>query len=209
MPNTSSTVNAGGQDLINPIVGPVGPTVPLRIDVSGLTTYEVDADGNLKPGVPFKVDGTLISNVPGLVITTIAGGSAGDHTVTGVSANDTLLAVLHDTSGGVIANLTGEFSITAANTINNDGGTDTSSDLLIVIYEGAADYVYGVTVEPVKIAASNATAVLAAAADVDVAVAVMCVVNRDAGEDNLGRVYTAAEIAAFKAAASRCMLLPT
>lgn len=35
------------------------------VDVSELTTKEVDADGYLKPGVPFKVDGTLADGTSG------------------------------------------------------------------------------------------------------------------------------------------------
>ena len=35
------------------------------VDVSELTTKEVDADGYLKPGVPFKIDGTLADGTGG------------------------------------------------------------------------------------------------------------------------------------------------
>jgi len=33
----------------------------VTVDVSGLTTDEVDADGYIKPGVPLKSDGTLVA----------------------------------------------------------------------------------------------------------------------------------------------------
>lgn len=102
----------------------------------------------------------------------IAGGAAGDHTVTGIEVGDALRAVIAlnpahthtipaDTSGttevaeinaagnlavgaggnipsdGAIAptDLLGEFSITAADTINNAGGTDTTGQVLVVVYE--------------------------------------------------------------------------
>lgn len=64
----------------------------------------------------------------------IAGGAAGNHTVTGIATADNLVMVLHNTAG-VFADLTSEFIISAANTINNAAGTDTSSDQLLVIYQ--------------------------------------------------------------------------
>lgn len=64
----------------------------------------------------------------------IAGGSAGNHTVTGIATADTLISVIHNTAGALV-DLTSEFTISAANTINNAAGTDTSSDQLLVIYQ--------------------------------------------------------------------------
>lgn len=73
----------------------------------------------------------------------IAGGAAGDHTVTGIKfgdgkrsyLGDQLIGVLHqDGTSGILVDLTSEFSITADNTINNTGGTATTSDWLIVFY---------------------------------------------------------------------------
>lgn len=64
----------------------------------------------------------------------VAGAVAGDVTVTGIKVRDTLVSVMHDTSGGVLVDLTSEFSISAADTINNDGGTATDSDKLLVTY---------------------------------------------------------------------------
>lgn len=61
-----------------------------------------------------------------------------------------------------------------------------------------ADQVAGVTVEPIKIAADNAAGTLAAAPDVDVAIAHMCAINRDRVEDILGRVLSAAELGALR-----------
>lgn len=66
---------------------------------------------------------------------------------------------------------------------------------------------YGVTVEHVKILENNATATIAAGtAPVEVAVANIAALNRDAAEDILGRAYTAAELAAFDAAGSTVKL---
>jgi len=70
--------------------------------------------------------------------TLIAGGAAGDHTVTGITTDDSLVAVLQidaTDASETYANLTAEFSITAANTINNTGGTNTTGSGLLVVYE--------------------------------------------------------------------------
>jgi len=77
----------------------------------------------------------------------INGGSAGNLTVTGALTTDKLVSVLRldvelDTgtsaSGNkvqALADITSEFTISAANTINNAGGTDTTGDRLLVTYE--------------------------------------------------------------------------
>jgi len=92
---------------------------------------------------------THFTDLP-LVSTVIAGGAAGDHTVTGIETKDNLKTVLHldftleegapNTRTWVIHDLTSEFSISAANTINNTGGTDTSGGILLVSYLTASDY---------------------------------------------------------------------
>jgi len=65
----------------------------------------------------------------------ISGGSAGDHTVTGISIGDELIYVYEQNgTSGLITDLTSEFSITKSDTINNTGGTSTSSDKLLVLY---------------------------------------------------------------------------
>lgn len=76
----------------------------------------------------------------------IVGGAAGNHTVTGIGLNDDLLYVAMlgfntadpVVAGGavtpVVSNLTNEFTVTAANTINNGGGTASTNRVLLVIY---------------------------------------------------------------------------
>lgn len=59
--------------------------------------------------------------------TTIAGGAAGALTVNGVGASDTLVSVVAITAAGVHSVLTSEFSISAANTIDNTAGTSTAN----------------------------------------------------------------------------------
>ena len=68
----------------------------------------------------------------------VAGGAAGNFTVTGIQTADELLLVLHVAGAGSdvtdIEDLTSEFSITAANTINNTGGTASTGGKLLVLY---------------------------------------------------------------------------
>jgi hypothetical protein len=70
------------------------------------------------------------------IVTPIIGGSAGDHTLTGITTDDKLQKVYDVAFGGgvptAVADLTSEFSISAANTINNTGGT--ASTYLIVTW---------------------------------------------------------------------------
>lgn len=126
---------AGGTVYGHPFVGPINHTVHVKLDVSALTTGEVDANGYLKPGLP------LLSS--GLPVT--------------------------------------------------------------------AGAVYGVTIEPVKIVAVNPTDTSLGldTSDPLIAVAVIGTVNRDIAEDNLGRAYTAAEIAGFALAGSTMKLTTT
>lgn len=60
-----------------------------------------------------------------------AGGGAGNITVTGIKVGDKLNLVYNVTDHAV---LTSEFTITAADTINNAGGTATTGDSLLVAY---------------------------------------------------------------------------
>ncbi|RLC92155.1 MAG: hypothetical protein DRI39_08795 [Chloroflexi bacterium] len=74
----------------------------------------------------------------GIQATVIDGGAAGDHTVTGIEVGDALRAVLFidaTDASEAYSDLTSEFSIAGADTINNTGGTDTSGGGLVVIYE--------------------------------------------------------------------------
>lgn len=71
----------------------------------------------------------------GITNKAIAGGAAGDHTVSGIATDDILIAVKNiDIGGDAITDLTSEFSITAANTINNAGGTASTGGVLDIWY---------------------------------------------------------------------------
>jgi hypothetical protein len=71
-----------------------------------------------------------------------------------------------------------------------------------------AGYVFGVTVEEVKVADNNATATISALGTQDIAVATIGMVNRKVAQDILGRAYTAAEAAGFNLAGSKLVLIP-
>ena len=64
----------------------------------------------------------------------IAGGTAGNHTVADIKIGDQLISVIHHSVASLSADLTSEFTISADAVINNTGGTDTSSDFLVVTW---------------------------------------------------------------------------
>lgn len=62
---TSVTTTSGGLTHSPVFVGEIRGTDVVNVDISDLTTKEVDADGYLKPGVPFDKSGNLVgSGVP-------------------------------------------------------------------------------------------------------------------------------------------------
>jgi len=79
------------------------------------------------------ISGSKISNPIKLVV--IDGDSAGVHTVAGIRTGDELISVLEQNgTSGLLTDLTTEFAIATSDTITNAGGTDTSSDKLLVLY---------------------------------------------------------------------------
>jgi hypothetical protein len=63
----------------------------------------------------------------------VAGAAAGNMTVTGIALGDKLISVVRIDAAG--ANLVGEFTVTAADTINNTGGTSTAGQTVLVEWE--------------------------------------------------------------------------
>ncbi|GMU44161.1 MAG: DUF2190 family protein [Xanthomonadales bacterium] len=118
-----------------------GDQVP--VDVAG--TAVVEAGGTIAAGqyVQSDADGKAVAASASAIKTAvIAGGAAGDHTVTGIATTDRLISVVQLNRDATASNitaaaLTGEFTISAANTINNASGTATTGDVLIVTYESA------------------------------------------------------------------------
>ncbi len=112
----------------------------LGADDEGFTFIVTDAD--------FRVDywdgaawSTFPWSTPGGVSvfqTLVAGGAAGDFTVAGIDVGMTLVSVLYHVGAGLVVtdiqDLTSEFTITAPNTINNAGGTDTTGGKLQVLW---------------------------------------------------------------------------
>lgn len=76
MPITMQPTMTAGETFANPFVGPINHTATVRVDVSALTTAEVDAYGYLKPGVPLQRSGLLIplnATTPGAGTETLYG----------------------------------------------------------------------------------------------------------------------------------------
>jgi hypothetical protein len=63
----------------------------------------------------------------------VDGAAAGNITVTGIAVGDRLKVVQDVAAAG--ENLVSEFTVTAADTINNTGGTATTGMLLLVIWQ--------------------------------------------------------------------------
>lgn len=132
MPIRVTNPAAADQVYANPFVGPVNHTAQIQVNVTALTSAEIDAKGYLKPGVPFLLTGALVT----------------------------------------------------------------------------AGAVFGVTMEPIKVANGNAAGdISAASAAFELAVGTIGQINRAVAEDNLGRAYTTAEIAGFALAGSTLKLL--
>lgn len=51
----------------SPFLGPTDHYVQIAVPLSALTNKEIDADGVLKPGVPFTRAGALVGNSPAFV----------------------------------------------------------------------------------------------------------------------------------------------
>lgn len=194
MPTEITAGLTEGQAYASPFIGPAEHTHAIRLDVSGMSTDEVDADGYLKPGTPLNALGTLIAGDP-VERAVVSGAVAGAVTVTGITTDDALLKVINLDDG---ADLTSEFAISDADEIDNTGGTDTDTDLLLVVYRNASGTLAGCVVEAVKVADDN-TDLASETDDIDVAVCPVGMLNRDLVEDTLGRALTAAEVEAMQA----------
>lgn len=95
--------------------------------------YASEAQGALADTALQEADGDARYVLPGDINhALVPGGAAGALTVSGVEAAATLLEVMHYPAAGGIADLTAEFEITAADTIDNTDGTVTTGDKLLV-----------------------------------------------------------------------------
>jgi cystathionine beta-lyase family protein involved in aluminum resistance len=78
----------------------------------------------------------------------IAGGAAGDHTVSGLKKGDQIISIYHldfDTAAEVAADIKSEFSLGQDNTVlkdevlNNTAGTDTTGGFIEVMWLAWSD----------------------------------------------------------------------
>lgn len=125
--------SVGSAQIIADAVG-ASEIAPLAVDTAEIADSAVTT-AKLGPAAVTKAK--LAGSFLGA--TCIAGGAAGNHTVTGIATADQLVLVARLDRDAVAANIdltaiTGEFTISAANTINNAAGTDTTGDALLVLY---------------------------------------------------------------------------
>lgn len=239
--------HAGGDAYVPPFIGPIEHVAHVKVDISGMTTGEVDADGNLKPGVPLTIDGLRIGvqvsvgtavaaavagntgNGTMGAVTVSAGAKAGVYRLTIVEpAANAGTFVVEDPDGVIVGSGTVAVAFSAGGLAFTlaDGATDFASGdaftITVTLTAGGATtkMVFGVTIEPVKLplatsptSATPGTITNGTLAtetnDCFVAVATHALVNRDLAEDQLGRAYTAAELAAFDAAGSHVKITGT
>lgn len=114
------------------------------VDVIG--TAVVESGAAILAGAPVQSDASgraITAAASSIKQAVIAGGAAGALTVTGIATTDRLIGVVRLNRDGTAAtidvtNITAEFTITAANTIDNTAGTNTTGDSLIVTYESVS-----------------------------------------------------------------------
>lgn len=204
------------------VTGPLA-TDSVKVDISALSSNEIDSDGYLKPGVPFSKNGLLVAamtlSTPGSAsYERDDSGTPSNGTVGSVSGRfgapteDIICTCIAEASNagtfrveGTVSGYIGEATVAVAFNSSVIGFTiaDGSEDwnlgdvITIPVTGGVSDVVHGVTIAPAKVAAGNAGGDLSAAADCFVAVGTHGVVNRDIAEDVLGRSYTSDEVAGF------------
>jgi hypothetical protein len=67
-------------------------------------------------------------------VSLVVGGAAGAFTVTGIDTEDRIISVHELVSAGAHVDLTSEFTITAADTIDNTGGSASTGNQLMVVW---------------------------------------------------------------------------
>ena len=111
-----------------------------RIDslVPVSSTNVVEWDASASKLVVYASGG---GGVSGVVTVAIDGGAGGNHTVTGIATTDTLISVIHHTvTTAAVDDITSQFTISAANTIENAGEATTANDWLVITYSNASDF---------------------------------------------------------------------
>ncbi len=140
---------AGATDAICGVSGELGADTGERVDIHTHGIAEVEFGGTITRGqaVTADVNGKAVAaTAPQIHQTVIAGGGAGNHTVTGIATTDTLISVMHldaTDASETAADLTAEFEAPAPDTIANVGGTDTTGGYLVVTYRNPAVRIAG------------------------------------------------------------------
>lgn len=92
-----TTKTAGDQAYGNAFLSPIEAVDHVKLDVSTLTTAEVDANGYLKPNTPLKQDGTIVSGasqtVYGLTVEAVKLPGRTDNANLASDTSDPLVAV--------------------------------------------------------------------------------------------------------------------
>lgn len=237
------TAVAGGTGYASPFVGPIDHTLHVKLDLSTLTTAEVDADGYLKPGLPVALStgnlGTRIGveALAGTAVAAAVAGNTGNGTMGAVTVSAGAKAGVYTLTITEPAANAGAFVVEDPDGINIGNGdvaaAFSAGGLAFTLADGATDFaagdqftitvtltaggaiasrLYGVTIEATKLNITlprDNTTLSNETGDHFVAVATSGIVNRDIAEDNLGRAYTAPELAAFNAAGSHFTLTTT
>jgi tripartite-type tricarboxylate transporter receptor subunit TctC len=123
---------------ISQFAGAIGDYIPY----TELGNEEVEAGAAFSAGDLLQSDSlgrAVKAGTPNVATAVVNGGAAGNLTVTGITTSDRLIGVYKIPGAGSTVtdflNLTSEFTITAADTINNTGGTTTASSKVLVLYE--------------------------------------------------------------------------
>lgn len=215
----SVTKSAGGDSYPNPFLGHIDHSVAIDVNIANLTTDEVDAHGWLKPGVPLTAAGALLAaptaSVPGATVaagTNVGAATVGMYQGRFGAPAETITITATATGGNgvgkasVVGSVSGYIGEAVVGTLFVSPViefmiTDFGADLTIgdsyttVVAGGASSRLYGVTIEPLKLVASNVNGVRVGT--FQVAVATHGLVNRDMVEDILGRALTVQELAGF------------
>jgi hypothetical protein len=121
-----------------------------RFDVVEIGLADVQAGAAFAEGDELTSDanGKAIAVIPPRIhVSGVAGAAAGAHAVPGILATDTLLSVLavdvRDASAA-ITDVTAQYTVTGAGTIDNTGGTTSANLLLLVTWRNQDVRVVGV-----------------------------------------------------------------
>lgn len=146
----TSAQAAAATDKLHGVCAEVGPAAGERFDVVEFGLADVQFGGNVVAGDELTSDanGMAIAVTPPRIHQAgIAGGAAGAHTVTGIATTDSLISVkaldVTDATKS-LTDITAQCTISAANTIDNTGGTNTTGLFLFVTYRNQDVHIVGV-----------------------------------------------------------------